>query len=122
MSKKVSKVLIVDDEEGIRESLKLILSDHYELILTDSGEQALRLVEGDQTIRLVLMDIKMPKVSGLDVLKAMKAKRPDLNVVMVTGYKTVETASEAAHLGASGYIIKPFKSDEILKTVEKNLK
>ena len=121
MSKKVPKVLIVDDEEGIRESLKLILGDHYDIILTDSGEQALRVLEADPSIALVLMDIKMPKVDGLDVLKAMKAKRPNLNVVMVTGYKAVETASEAARLGASGYIIKPFKSDEILNTVKRNL-
>ena len=115
------KVLIVDDEEGIRESLKLILNDDYDLILTDSAEQALRCLDKDPSVGLVLMDIKMPKVSGLDVLKAMKAKRPDLNVIMVTGYKTVETASEAAHLGANGYIIKQFKSDEILKTVKRNL-
>ncbi|HBO96558.1 MAG TPA: response regulator [Candidatus Omnitrophica bacterium] len=121
MSKKVPKVLIVDDEEGIRESLKLILGDHYDIILTDSGEQALRVLEADPSIALVLMDIKMPKVDGLDVLKAMKAKRPNLNVVMVTGYKAVETAGEAARLGASGYIIKPFKSDEILNTVKRNL-
>ncbi|MBI3618300.1 MAG: response regulator [Candidatus Omnitrophica bacterium] len=118
---KNKKVLIVDDEEGIRESLKLILGDHYDLVATDSGEQALRLVEGDPTIGLVLMDIKMPKVNGLDVLKAMKAKRPDLNVVMVTGYRATETAGEAARLGAVGYIVKPFKSDEILNTVKRNL-
>ena len=121
MSKKIPKILVVDDEEGIRESLKLILGDHYDIILTDSGEQALRLVEGDPAIGLVLMDIKMPKVDGLDVLKEMKAKRPSLKVIMVTGYKAVETASEAARLGASGYIIKPFKSDEILNTVRRNL-
>lgn len=121
MSKKIPKILVVDDEEGIRESLKLILGDHYDIILTDSGEQALRLVEGDPAIALVLMDIKMPKVDGLDVLKEMKAKRPSLKVIMVTGYKAVETASEAARLGASGYIIKPFKSDEILNTVKRNL-
>ena len=119
--KSSSKVLVVDDEEGIRESLKLILGDHYDIILTDSGEQALRLVEGDPAIGLVLMDIKMPKVDGLDVLKEMKAKRPSLKVIMVTGYKAVETAGEAARLGASGYIIKPFKSDEILNTVKRNL-
>lgn len=119
--KSSSKVLIVDDEEGIRESLKLILGDHYDIILTDSGEQALRVLEGDPAIALVLMDIKMPKVNGLDVLKAMKAKRPDLNVIMVTGYKAVETAGEAARLGAVGYIVKPFKSNEILDTVKRNL-
>lgn len=114
------KVLIIDDEEGIRESLKLILENHYDLVLTDSGEQAVRLVEGDPTIALALLDIKMPRVSGLDVLKAMKARRPDINVIMVTGYRSVETASEASHLGAVGYIVKPFKSEEILKTVQRN--
>ncbi len=119
--KSSSKVLIVDDEEGIRESLKLILGDYYDLILTDSGPQALQCLENDKTISLVLMDIKMPKINGLDVLKAMKAKRPDLNVIMVTGYRAVETASEAASLGAAGYIVKPFKSNEILDTVRRHL-
>ena len=121
MSKKVQKILVVDDEEGIRESLKLILGDHYDLVLTDSGEQALRALEGDASIGLVLLDIKMPKVSGIDILKAIKAKRPGVNVIMVTGYKAVETAGEAARLGANGYIIKPFKSEEILDTVKRNL-
>lgn len=119
--KSSSKVLIVDDEEGIRESLKLILGDHYDLVLTDSGEQALRALEGDASIGLVLLDIKMPKVSGIDILKAIKAKRPGINVIMVTGYRSTETAGEAARLGASGYIIKPFKSEEILDTVKRNL-
>ncbi len=119
--KSSSKILIVDDEEGIRESLKLILSDHYDLVLTDSGEQALRCLEKDPSIGLVLLDIKMPKVNGLEVLKAVKAKRPALSVIMVTGYRSVETASEAASLGAAGYIVKPFKSDEILKTVQRDL-
>ena len=59
------KVLIVDDQEGIRESLKLILSDSYELILTDSGTQALEMLDKDNTIGLVLLDIKMPQISGL---------------------------------------------------------
>lgn len=115
------KVLVVDDEEGIRESLKLILGDHCDLILTDSGPQALQCLANDKTIGLVLMDIKMPKVNGLDALKEIKAKHPGLKVVIITGYKSVETASEASALGASGYIVKPFKSDEILQTVRKNL-
>jgi len=116
------KVLICDDEEGIRESLKLILGDHYDLILTDSGEQCLQCLEKDKTIGLVLLDIKMPKVNGLETLKAIKEKYPQLNVVIVTGYKSVETASEASSLGAAGYIVKPFKSDIIIETVKKSLK
>ncbi|MBI5149359.1 MAG: response regulator [Candidatus Omnitrophica bacterium] len=115
------KVLIVDDEESIRESLKLILENHYDLVLTDSGEQTMRALEADPSIGLVLLDIKMPRVDGLDILKAVKAKHPRVNIIMVTGYRSVETASESARLGAVGYIVKPFKSDEILETVKRNL-
>jgi DNA-binding NtrC family response regulator len=122
MSDISKKIIICDDEEGIRESLKLILGDHYDLILTDSGEQCLQCLEKDKTIGLVLLDIKMPKVNGLEILKAIKDKRPNLNVVIVTGYKSVETASEASSLGAAGYIVKPFKSEAIIETVKKNLK
>ena len=116
------KVLIVDDEEGIRESLKLILSDHYDVILTDGCEQALEVLGHAKDIGIVLLDIKMRKVHGLDVLKEIKAKHPKVKVIMVTGYKSVETAAEAARLGASGYVVKPFKSEEILETVKKNLR
>ncbi|MCK5013299.1 MAG: response regulator, partial [Candidatus Omnitrophica bacterium] len=105
------KILICDDEEGIRESLKLILGDHYDLILTDSGEQCLQCLDNDKTIGLVLLDIKMPKINGLEILRAIKEKYPELSVIIVTGYKSVETAAEASSLGASGYIVKPFKSD-----------
>lgn len=121
VSTKSPKVLIVDDEEGIRESLKLILSDDYDVILTDSGAQALSIVEHDPAIGVVMMDIKMPKISGLDVLKEMKAKRPGIRVIMVTGYRSVETAGEATSRGANGYIVKPFKANEILETVRKNM-
>jgi len=116
------KILICDDEEGIRESLKLILGDHYDLTLTDSGEQCIECLNNDKNIGLVLLDIKMPKVNGLEVLKAIKEKTPELDVIIVTGYKSVETASEATALGASGYIVKPFQSDEILEAVGKIIK
>ena len=115
------KILICDDEEGIRESLKLILGEHYELILTENGEQCLNCLDHGKDIGLVLVDIKMPKTNGLDVLKLIKQKHPDVKVIMVTGYKSVETASEASHLGACSYIVKPFKAEEILKTVKKHL-
>ncbi len=115
------KVLIVDDEEGIRESLKLILGDFYEMILTEDGQQCLDCLANAKDIGVVLLDIKMPKVHGLDILKEVKEKHPNVKVVMITGYRSVETAAEATRLGASGYIVKPFKSDEILATVRKNL-
>ncbi len=115
------KILICDDEEGIRESLKLILSDTYNIILVDSGEQALEILSKAKDIGLVLLDIKMPRLNGLDVLSEIKKKHPQMNIVMVTGYKSVETAAEASRLGACGYIVKPFKTVDILETVEKNL-
>jgi DNA-binding NtrC family response regulator len=115
-----SKILICDDEEGIRESLKLVLADHYNLVAVDSGEMAMDVLSNSKDIGLTLLDIKMPKTHGLDVLQEIKKKFPQMKIIMVTGYKSVETAAEASRLGACGYIVKPFKSQEILETVEKN--
>ena len=116
------KLLIVDDEEGVRESLKLILGDLYTILLTEDGLQALECVKNAPDISLVLMDIKMPKINGLEVLKKMREMRPDLKVIMITGYKAVETVSEAVKLGACGYIVKPFEAQEVVKAVKRNLK
>ena len=115
------KILICDDEDGIRESLKLILSDHYDLILTKDGFQCLDCLSHAQDIGLVLLDIKMPQKNGLDILQQIKEKYPQLNVVMITGYRVVETAAEAVRLGAAGYIVKPFKSEEVLEAVKSAL-
>ena len=116
-----NKILICDDEENIRETIKLVLGDHYELFLVASGEQAIHTLEHNKDIKLILMDIKMPKVSGLDVLSEIKSKHPHVKIIMVTGYRSVETAAEASRLGASGYLVKPFKSQDILEIVRKNL-
>ncbi|MDE1921686.1 MAG: response regulator [Candidatus Omnitrophica bacterium] len=115
------KILICDDEEGIRESLKLVLGDHYPLAAVDSGEMALKILSHSKDIQVMLLDIKMPKNNGLDVLQEVKKKFPRVKIIMVTGYKSVETAAEATRLGASGYIVKPFKSQEVLETVKRNL-
>ena len=95
------KILICDDEEGIRESLKLVLGDHYNLVAVDSGSMALEVLSHSQDIKVMLLDIKMPKTNGLDVLQEIKKKFPHVKIIMVTGYKSVETAAEAARLGAS---------------------
>ena len=115
------KILICDDEEGVRESLKVILGDHYNLVTVESGDMALEVLARNKETKLMLLDIKMPKTNGLDALYEIKKKYPNLKIIMVTGYKSVETAAEATRLGACGYIVKPFKSQEILETVKKNL-
>ncbi len=115
------KVLICDDEEGVRESLKLILSDHYDLIITESGEQCLQCLANAKDIGLVLVDIKMPMLDGLKTLTQIRKINRSVKVIVVTGYSFVDTANEALRLGANGYVIKPFKASEILSTVQSTL-
>ena len=118
---KTKRILICDDEEGVRESLKLILEKDYDFTTAANGRECLDTLAKDDDIGLVLLDIKMPQMSGLDTLKAIKKDRPDLKVIMVTGYNSVETAAEAVKNGATGYIVKPFETKDILEKVAKNL-
>lgn len=113
------RVLICDDEEGLRESFKLILSDKYQLSFATNGLEALDMLEKNDVPDLVILDIKMPKLSGLEILKKIKAKQPKLPVIIVTGYQSVEMAQEALRSGAADYIPKPFESKQILAAVAK---
>ncbi len=113
-----NRILIVDDEEGIRESLKLILENNYDLFFAKNGQECIDVLKSEE-INLLLLDIKMPKISGFDILKEIKKIKPFIKVIIVTGYKSVETATEAAKLGAVDYILKPFSSQEILEKVKK---
>lgn len=119
MAGKNQKILICDDEEGIRESLKLILEDHYDLILTEDSDQCLDCLKHAKDVGLILLDIKMPNKNGLDTLKEIKEKHPDQKVIIVTGYQSVELIGEISKLGANGYITKPFDSKNILETIRR---
>lgn len=121
MNTPAAKILICDDEEGIRESLKLILEEHYELILTEDSDQCLDCLKNAGDIGLVLLDIKMPNKNGLDTLKEIKELHPGKKVIIVTGYQSVELLSEIKKLGADGYITKPFDSKGILESIEKQV-
>lgn len=112
------KILICDDEENIRKSLKLILSDKYDTVVVGNGEEAIRRIYTDPDIKAVLLDIKMPGKNGLDVLKKIKSCNK-VSVVIVTGYQSVEAAAELAKAGATRYITKPFESEDVLEAVEK---
>ena len=110
-------ILICDDEEGIRESFRLILEDDYELVFAESGPSAIEKIK-TLSPSLVILDIKMPKMHGLEALKEIKKLSPKTPVVIVSGYDSVELAREAIKLGAADYIPKPFKSDQILKLAQ----
>ncbi|OGW75484.1 MAG: hypothetical protein A2Z72_01585 [Omnitrophica bacterium RBG_13_46_9] len=110
------RILICDDEEGVRESLKLILEDDYDLSFAKDGSEAIEKTR-KRPADLVILDIKMPSMSGLETLKELKKCSPNIKVIMASGYKSVEAASEAVKNGASDYIIKPFDSKEVLDKV-----
>ena len=109
----MERILIVDDEAFIRENLERILEeDGYRPYSTDSGDDAVKEVS-EEEVDLVLLDLNLGAKSGLDVLRAMREVDPDLLVIIITGYGTVESAVEALKLGAYDYIKKPFKADAI---------
>lgn len=114
-----TRILIADDEEGIRESLSLILSDTYQLDFAHDGEETLSKLSS-QAYDLVLLDIKMPKLDGLEVLRQLKAKPTNHlpPVLVLTAYQSVELAKEAVKLGASNYLPKPFEREQILSAVQ----
>ena len=110
------KILICDDEIGVRESLNLILEDKYELVFASSGNEAIEKVKTGKFDGIIL-DIKMPAKDGLETLEEIKSVSPDVRVIIATGYQSVETASKAVKLGALDYITKPFESEEVLQKV-----
>ena len=110
-------ILVCDDEEGIRESFKLILEEQYQLRFVTNGLEALELLKSSSP-DLMLLDIKMPKMHGMEILKQVKKLKPSLPVIIVTGYQSVEMAQEAIKNGAADYIPKPFESKDILKAIQ----
>ena len=111
-----TRILIADDEEGIRESLSLILGDTYELAFAKDGQETLTKLT-KESFDLVLLDIKMPKLDGLEVLRRLKADGLTPPVMMLTAYQSVELAREAVKLGALDYLPKPFERDHILRSI-----
>lgn len=111
------RVLIADDEEGIRESLRLILSQDFDVTVTENGQQAWnQLARG--RFDLALLDIKMPKLDGLDILRRLKKQPIDTPILMLTAYQSIELAKEAVKLGARDYVPKPFDRDQLLRAIQ----
>lgn len=113
----VAKLLIIDDERIALKNLEHVLSkEGYEVSTALNGQIALRLLR-EQPFDVVLTDLKMEKIDGMQILRRCKELYPDVEVIMITGYATVETAIEAMKHGAYHYVAKPFKLDEVRKVV-----
>jgi len=117
----MNKVLIIDDESGLRDMLVFGLSDRgYLVIPAVSGEEGIEKAR-HEAFELVVCDIMMPGKSGVEVLKEIKAIQPDVEIIMATGYATLETAVESMKLGAFDYISKPYGLDQLCLIFEKAL-
>jgi DNA-binding NtrC family response regulator len=107
-------ILIVDDEEVVRRSFSRVLDGaHWRTASAADGEQALRALARER-FDVVLLDLRMPGADGIAVLKAIKARSPESEVVIITGYPSIETAKEAVRLGACDYLSKPVAPEAVI--------
>jgi DNA-binding NtrC family response regulator len=117
--KNAFRIMVVDDEEAMRESLSAWLQkEGYRVTTAGSGPEALAKMARDPW-DLLLMDIKMPDMDGLELLRLVRAEHPAIQVVMITGYGSIDTAVESMKLGASDYLLKPFDPEQLLLMIEK---
>src|SRR4030043_1535054 len=112
-------ILIVDDEVGPRESLRMILKPIYEVFMASNGREAIKVVE-TENIDLVTLDLKMPGFSGIDVLQEIKKIKRDIEVIIITGYGNLTNAQEAIRYGAGDFISKPFNVADIFGIISKS--
>ncbi len=113
-------ILIVDDERGPRESLRMILSPHYRLHLADSSSEALELLR-TTSVDLVTLDLNMPGMKGDDLMRIIRHEFPEVEIIIITGDASVDTAAEAVRYGISDYLQKPFDVVQVTAAVVKAL-
>jgi DNA-binding NtrC family response regulator len=112
------KILIVDDEERFRNTMRKLLSiEDYEASVAGSGSEALDELHKNN-YDLVILDVRMPEVSGVQVLSEIKKLDPTIEVIIMTGYASVDTAKEIMKLGAYDYLLKPYAISELLEKID----
>ena len=109
-----TKILVIDDDEAVRRSHERVLaSEHCNVEMVFNGNEALRVMEQHE-FDVVLLDLRMPGMQGMAVLKMIKGRWPESEVIIITGYPTVESAKEAVTLGAYDYLAKPVDPDAVI--------
>jgi response regulator RpfG family c-di-GMP phosphodiesterase len=120
MKANAPNVLIVDDEIGPRESLRMILKPNYNIYTADNGHKALEMIQQIK-MDVVTLDLKMPEISGIDTLKGIRQVDTEVMVIIITGFGTLKTAIEAIRYGVFDYIPKPFNVPEIIAIIGKSV-
>lgn len=115
-----AQILVVDDENGPRQALRMLLKEEYDVHIASGVDAALDIIR-DEDIDLIISDVRMPKKTGVDLLREAKEILPDVQVIMLTGYGQLETAVKAVEYGALSYMEKPFDNDAMLDMVEAGL-
>lgn len=116
-----ARILVVDDEKGVVHSCTRVLQRHGYTVTGITDSQAASRLLKEESFDLLLTDIKMPRMDGLELLRVAKEIDPHLTVVLITGYGTMEDAINAIRLGAQGFIMKPFEPEDLIATIEHNL-
>lgn len=115
----LANVLLVDDESEFVETFSERLTmRNLEILKAFSGEEALQVLEAHQDIEIVILDVKMPGMDGIETLRKIKERHPLTEVVMLTGHANVEVAIEGMELGAFDYLMKPMAIDDLLYKIE----
>jgi DNA-binding NtrC family response regulator len=108
----LKRVLVVDDDQGILDSFEVLLGDRYDLITAENGSKALRILENNPP-RLMFLDIKMPGIDGIDILKRLRKEKREVEVVIITATNQENIEDEAKSLGVIDYLKKPLDIFEI---------
>ena len=114
--KKNDTILVVDDENGVRQSFNMVLKDKYNVLLAETGQEAMDIFIKN-SVDLILLDILLPDIDGLDLLSKLVETDPNTEIIMVTAVNEIQSAVKAIKLGAYEYIIKPFVVDDVLTVI-----
>lgn len=114
------KLLVIDDDASVRESFRMLLGELYEVILASGAVEAFPVVKSGE-IDVIALDIWMPGMDGLELLRCLKRFAPDSEVFLVTGSPSLQSAMEAIGQGAYAYIVKPFTREQVVEVIEKGV-
>jgi DNA-binding NtrC family response regulator len=113
-------ILIVDDELGVRESLRMLLKPYYEIHTAADGEEALNIIK-ERKVHLVTLDLNMPRLSGIETLRQIRKVDGEVPIIIITGYGTQKDEEEAFHYGVKDFIAKPFNTAKIVSLINEIL-